>query len=423
MKRKLLLLLTGLLVLSAVGCGAPQEPAGPSASLSTTVNTSESESSAENSGASQEIPSAETTESASSDVQEPQNAEPEFTLSLKELFAQHGMKTGTCLTPQMTSSLNSSKLILEQFNSITMENAMKPDAILSKTKSTKSGEIVVEFSKDMLKMLDWAKTNDMAVRGHTLVWYSQTPEWIFHEEFNLKKDLVSRDEMLSRMESMIRQVFEQLEEGGYSDLFYAYDVVNEAWMEDGTMRDNKWKTIIGDDYLWYAFYYANQYAPQSIDLYYNDYNEQFKAETLVNFVNTLVDENGNYLIDGIGLQAHLYTQDDLNGYLKAVEKLGSTGLKIQLTELDVCLGAWQNTLEANEKNLKVQGRYYYNLINGLFELADSGKIKMDALTFWGFADNMSWRREASPLLYDSTLTPKYSYYGAMQIREEAGFDN
>lgn len=342
-------------------------------------------------------------------------------VALKDVFAEHNMKVGTCLTTQMISNTKTSALIKEQFNSITMENAMKPESILDQKKSKENGEITVVFNKDMIKMLDWAKENNMAVRGHTLVWYSQTPVWIFREDFDLKKDFVDRDTMLNRMESFIKQVFTMLEEQGYSDLFYAYDVVNEAWMEDGTMRDNYWKQIIGDDYLWYAFYYANKYAPEHIDLYYNDYNEQFKSDALVKFVNTLVDDNGNYLIDGVGLQAHLYTQDSLPVYLSTVEKLGSTGLKVQLTELDVCLGAWQNTLKPTEDNLQKQGQYYYNLISGIFEKADAGLITTDALTFWGFSDGLSWRKEASPLLFNAKYEPKYSFYGAAQIKEQAGF--
>ena len=65
-------------------------------------------------------------------------------------------------------------------------------------------------------------------------------------------------------------------------------------MEDGTIRKSHWTETIGDDYLWYAFYYADKYAPDYIDLYYNDYNEQYKADTLSVFVNTLKDDDGRY---------------------------------------------------------------------------------------------------------------------------------
>ena len=388
MNKKLILLLIGLMLFTAAGCTAPaiEESTAP--------------------------------ESVSEEL--PAEQDPAAGLSLKDLFAQHGMKVGTCLSPQMIRGEKTNDLILSQFNSVTMENSMKPEAILNQIKSKEAGELVVNFNNEAKQMLDWAKENNFSMRGHTLVWYSQTPEWLFHEDFDANKDYVDREELLARMESMIRQVFETLTEQGYIDLFYAYDVVNEAWMEDGTMRKCHWSEIIGDDYLWYAFYYADKYAPESIDLYYNDYNEQYKTDALVKFVKTLVDENGKYLIDGVGFQAHLYTTDSLTAYFKTVDALAETGLKLQLTELDVCLGKYQAPQPADDTNLAAQGAFYYDLINGLFERADAGKLKMDALTFWGFADNMSWRREYSPLLYDSKLSPKKALYGALQLEEACG---
>ncbi|MBR5712785.1 MAG: endo-1,4-beta-xylanase [Lachnospiraceae bacterium] len=343
---------------------------------------------------------------------------------LRDVFSEHGLRVGTCLTTQMSGNASITKLIKEQFNSVTMENDMKPDYILNEQKSKETGEIVVEFNDNMLTMLEWARANGMAVRGHTLVWYSQTPQWIFYEDFDTSKSYVTREVMLERMESYIKQVFTKLVSEGYSDLFYAYDVVNEAWMEDGSMRSqmNPWYTIIGEDYIWHAFNFANKYAPETIDLYYNDYNEQYKTNALEKFVKTLVDENGNYLIDGIGFQAHLYTQDSLTDYFKTVDQLSKLGLKIQLTELDVCLGKYQSPKMPTEKNLNEQGRFYYDLINGLFQRIDAGTLKMDALTFWGFSDGMSWRQGYSPLLYTKNYSKKPAYWGAAQIRDLAGFE-
>ena len=341
--------------------------------------------------------------------------------SLKEVFAAHNMKVGTCVTSGMIKSDKTSEVLLNQFNSLTMENAMKPDSIFDQAKSKEAGKPVVEFNEEALSIMAWAKEHNYSMRGHTLIWYSQTPEWLFRAGFEGSGAFVGRDEMLSRMEAMISGTFAKLEELGYLDLFYAYDVVNEAWMEDGTIRQNHWTETIGDDYLWYAFYYADKYAPESIDLYYNDYNEQYKMEPLLKFVDTLKDESGRYLIDGIGLQAHLYTSDSLTSYFYVLDKLAESGLKLQLTELDVCLGKYMSPLPADEENLKAQGQFYYDLINGLFERVDAGKIQMDALTFWGFWDIASWRKEYSPLLYGEDLAPKYAYYGALQVKDKAGY--
>ena len=342
---------------------------------------------------------------------------------LKDVFAEHGMKVGTCISGQMIDRPAISKIITENFSSLTCENAMKPDYIFNRNKSKETGDLVVEFNSEALKIMDYAKENGLKMRGHTLVWYSQTPNWIFKEGFENSGDFVDRDTMLARMESYIKQVFEQLETLGYIDLFYAYDVVNEAWMENGTMRQNNWSTIIGDDYLWYAFYFADKYAPESIDLYYNDYNEQMKTQALLKFVETLKDENGRYLIDGLGFQAHLYTEDSLVNYFRLVDAVAATGLKVQLTEVDIQLGKWQHPLPANDENFKTQGKFCYALVNGLFERVDNGTLNMDAFTFWGVTDSMSWRSEYSPLCFDADLQPKYEYYAAMQLRDYAGFDD
>ena len=341
--------------------------------------------------------------------------------TIKDIFEEHEIKAGTCVSSYVIGNSSMSDLILEQFCSITMENAMKPDYILNQDRSKAEGRLIVEYNNEAVSILKWAQENDLSMRGHTLIWYSQTPDWIFREGFDNKGALVGRWEMLTRMESLISGNFEELKRLGYLDLFYAYDVVNEALIEDGSIRKSHWTETIGDDYIWYAFYFADKYAPQTIDLYYNDYNEQYKADHLAEFVGTLTDEDGRSLIDGIGLQAHLYTSDDLKGYFNAVDTLAQTDLKLQLTEVDVGLGKYQNPLSPTDANLKNQGRFCYDLISGLFERVDSGMAKIDAITFWGFSDGISWRKEYSPQLYDSDLNPKYALYGAMQIYDYSGY--
>ena len=427
MKKKKLMALTVLVTLFLTAC-AVKEPSTTTGELAatqetevtvaedaTTEDAATEDTAAKDTAANEAATQESTTETA-------EQEEIVVTETIQSVLAQHNMKAGTCLSEQMIRNSKYEEFIKNNYNSITFENHLKPDYILDKNASKEAGDLVVEFNATTKALLQWCSENNMAMRGHTLVWYSQTPSWIFYEDFNTTKGLVSREVMLARMESYIKQVFEKLEDMGYLELFYAYDVVNEAWMEDGSMRDCLWQKTIGDDYLWYAFYYADKYAPEYIDLYYNDYNEQFKTDTLYDFVQTLVDEDGNYLIDGVGFQAHLYTEDSLEDYFKTVEKIGSTGLKVCLTELDICLGSWPDIKPPTEENLKAQGQHYYNLLNGLFRLADEGKVTMDSLTYWGFLDQLSWRKERNPLLIGADFTPKYAYYGALQMKEYAGFD-
>ena len=411
-------LLTMLLAFCLAGCSAEGEKnAAPVQPTVTSTETPAPEPT--------NTPTPEPTDTPTPEPTATATPKPTDTPAIKEVFGQHNMKAGTCMSYHMMTTKKTEQMMRQHFNSITFENELKPDAILNQAESKKAGDVVVKFSKNTLEMLEWCKTNNMAVRGHTLIWHSQTPNWIFHEEFDTSKPKAGREVMLARMESYIKQTFELLEGLGYLDMFYAYDVVNEAWIDDGTMRpESQWLQTIGDDYLWYAFYFADKYAPEHVDLYYNDFNEQIqnKPEALYNFVQTLKDENGEYLIDGIGFQAHLYTEDSLEDYFATVDKLGSLGLKINLTELDVSLGTWQNIKIPTDENLRVQGRFYYDLIHGLLERADAGTVNMDALTFWGFADKLSWRAERNPLLFNTLYLPKYAFYGALQIKELAGFE-
>ena len=154
----------------------------------------------------------------------------------------------------------------------------------------------------------------------------------------------------------------------------------------------------------------------------NELMEKCYRDLYFHAYQTLKDEDGNYLIDGIGFQAHLYTEDDLDLYFQHMDKMATLGLKINLTELDVCLGSYPVIKSATEKNLKAQGQWYYNLIAGILERVEAGTVEMDALTIWGFTDTLSWRRERNPMPFNMALKPKYALYGILQMKELAGFD-
>lgn len=345
----------------------------------------------------------------------------EYEGGLKDVYEDHGLIAGTCLAPAMIGSEKYTSIILENFNTITLENHMKPEAILDHKASIEAGEIVVKFPKDTIDLLDFAKENNLSVRGHTIVWHSQTPDWIFFEDFDTTKGEVDRDTMLDRMEKYIKRTFEILKELDYIDMFYAYDVVNEALLDNGSLRDSHWKSTIGDDYIWYAFYYADKYAPDHIKLYYNDFNEQFKTQAYIKLAKSLVDDDGEFLIDGLGCQGHLYTKDSIDSYISMLKSFAELGLDVQITELDISLGTWQQILKATDDNLKDQGKYYYELISRIIAENEAGNTNVSGITFWGFADQLSWRRDRSPLLFDAKLNPKYSYHGAMLNKDHAGY--
>ena len=159
-------------------------------------------------------------------------------------------------------------LITNQFNSITMENQMKPESLLSKENQTRGTDTNVLINEEILqKVLKLASDNGLKLRGHTLVWHSQTPEWFFHKDYNVDKSLVSKDVMRQRMESYIKKVLTYCQEN-YPGVVYAWDVVNEAVNDDGTMRtSSNWYKVYGDaGYVTDAFTFARKYADKDVKL-------------------------------------------------------------------------------------------------------------------------------------------------------------
>lgn len=335
---------------------------------------------------------------------------------LKDTFAQWGLKVGTCINPNYLEEPYVGKL-KEQFNSVTLENHLKPGFTLNQALSKKNGRVSVEFSADTVRLLNWCKENEIPVRGHTLVWYMDSPEWLFHKDFETDASNVSRDEMLQRMEDYIRAFFETVEAGGWSEIMYCIDVVNEAIIAPSSLRKCLWLDLIGEDYVWYAFYYARKYAPAQMKLCYNDFDLEMKVNKVIELVQSLKDANGNSLVDVIGQQGHYGAYSSIDTLMAAMKKIGlETGCELQVTELDVSVSR-----QGTENELKKQGRFYYDFVQQILVLRKEG-INVTGLTLWGFADALSWMPSGYLHIYDRNMVPKYAFFGMLGLKEYAGFD-
>ena len=345
--------------------------------------------------------------------------------------------------------------IVSQFNSMTFGNEFKPAYNFDA-----ESESLFTVNRAAEELLDWAKDNGIPVRGHTLVWHSQVDPSIFAKDFTatvngaptrdanatLDEDcLVSREELLSRLEKYINGVIEYTYANGYADVIYAWDVVNEAADErqpDG-MRKSYWYQIIGPDFLYYAFLYTREaetkYAAEYADLYgldpegdlssitpelfYNDYNEWFpsKCDAIIAFLTqTQFNEGhrmvqsdvinpdgdgtiyGDGLIDGIGLQGHLTVSDSLYQYKDAIVKYSEAINNLHVTELDV------GKAVAGEAGEFQQAKFFYDYFKMLCDCQDAG-ANITSVTLWGLTDTSSWRKESEPLLFYSDLTGKPAY--------------
>ena len=336
-------------------------------------------------------------------------------VSLKDVYSQY-FKIGTAVTTKELAPASTKELIQKHFNSITPGNEMKPDAILDKNAclalaadgDDENPQVNLASARSIL---NFARDNNIPVRGHVLVWHQQTPTWFFKENYDENGDWVSKEKMLVRMENYIKNVFAAIAEE-YPDVnFYAFDVVNECWLDDGSARQpgsqeegsakSPWVQIFGDNsFIKPAFEFAKKYAPEDCKLYYNDFNEYMPGKTpaIVKMVEE-INADGHY-IDGIGMQSHLGTDifPTVSLYKKTLKAFAETGLDIQVTELD-------HMISGTDK-FEEQAQYYSDIMDAIMEYKDN----VSAVVFWGTTDDMSWRASKYPLLFNEDYTAKPAFY-------------
>ena len=331
--------------------------------------------------------------------------------ALKELYAGR-FDIGTCVGNRMAQQDEAMAFVESQFNIITPENELKPDAVLDVGMSLVAAmedetAVAVHFNA-AAPILDYARDHGLKVHGHVLVWHNQTPDVFFREGYRSGAPLVSREVMLARLENYIRQVMEFMEEN-YPGLVVSWDVVNEA-IDDSTgeLRDSMWLRVVGEDYLARAFELARKYAPEGTLLYYNDYNTAYltKQNGIVRLLEALMAE-GN--IDGYGFQMHhAVAQPSLAQITASVERIAAMGLRLRVSELDI-------TVDDNgEESFTRQAALYGDIMRLLLKHAD----QFEAVQFWGLTDNMSWRASQYPLLFDAAAQPKAAFWAVVQAKEE-----
>lgn len=356
-------------------------------------------------------------------------------------------------------------LVTKHFNAVTLGNALKPDALFGYSNNNVPGTEEVEFNgKKMVVpvldysraerllnvILEWNEENpdkQIKIRGHVLVWHSQTPEWFFHEDYVASKDYVSKEEMNKRLEWYIATVLNHFtgEDSPYKDMFYGWDVVNEAVSDSGkkyrTDAENPneslsqathgsnsswWHVYQSNEYIINAFRFANKYAPADLELYYNDYNEfnLHKKDGIVQLINDVKAAEGTR-IDGFGMQGHygLNSPDAslLTGYIIEYAKAAGS---VQITEWDVSSStSYDGTDKTKPDEYRRQALYYMRMYNNAVKLAMQEGYKVTGLTWWGVVDKYSWlqsssnvgggtngKRKQCPLLFDDDYKAKPAYW-------------
>jgi endo-1,4-beta-xylanase len=280
-----------------------------------------------------------------------------------------------------------------EFNYVTPENEMKWDV----TEPTQNG-FTFELGD---QIVDFAVQNGMKVKGHALVWHNQLPQWL--------TSMTNADQIRSAMINHIQGVMEY-----YRGKVIAWDVVNEAFDDDGSLRDSIFSRYLGDSFIEAAFRAASEADPD-VKLYYNDYDIESaydKADSAYELVRDFVERG--VPIDGVGMQMHTRTTDEdppLPEFEANLQRIVDLGLEVVLSEMDVRLCA--------DGTFEQQRTRYHDLIEVCMN-----EPKCTAITIWGITDQYSFLNERTdlqcagtepprPLLWDDDYDEKPAYTGVM----------
>ena len=310
--------------------------------------------------------------------------------------------------------LQSKNIVTSEFNSITPENSLKWMFLQPFPNKFNFG------AAD--KYVELGIKNNMHIVGHALVWHNQLADFM--------KTTRSRSEFKKHVENHINTVVSR-----YKGKIDAWDVVNEAFNENGSLRPSVFKKQMGDNYIEDVFKLAETADPDA-DLIYNDYNlyKPAKRAGVLKMVKKL-QENGTK-INAIGVQAHWrLNSPSLMEIEQIILDISDLGVEVMFTELDVTVlpNPWELVgAEVTQNFSKFEGdpkmdpypkglpksveKQLAKRYEDIFKLFVKHQDKISRVTFWGVMDKHSWLndwpikgRTNYPLLFDRNYQPKKAY--------------
>lgn len=318
------------------------------------------------------------------------------------------------------------KGILKHYNIYVLGNELKSD-------HCNPAEGVYNFA-DADAFVEIGKAANAKLRGHTIVWHSQVPQWWFKADPNDSSSLqdclangklATREQLTERVTTYISEVI-----GRYKDDIKYWDVCNEVLNSNGirtTADDSYWAEIIGDvdgngyadDYVEIAFNAAREAGGDDLVLMINDFNMEWqdtKTNAMYNMVERMLRKGVR--IDGVGFQSHISVDCNVANYRKNIEKIAGLAavydecfpefagnFRIQITELDMNMFVGANADGAfynwSAEEYERQAEKYAELMDMFLDFADEGVI--DAILFWGTDDENSWLNTTPKLRRNAAL--------------------
>jgi endo-1,4-beta-xylanase len=315
------------------------------------------------------------------------NLSAQTTPTLRQLAEARGIAIGAAATPNFYDPLEPEypTVLAREFNMLVAENIMKWSGL--------SGERGKYSFAAANAMVEFAQKNKMQVRGHTLVWHESLPRYVFQ----------IKDKNL--MQNVLRQQVQTVA-GHFKGKIAAWDVLNEAVLDDGSYRKTPFYNVLGEEFIGNLFKWARQADPKA-KLFYNDFSTEAinpKSDAIYNLVKNLLAKG--VPIDGVGFQTHVDTNFSVEKaqMQQNMQRFRDLGLEVQMTEVDVQL---RGDAPINER-LASQAKIYKDLMQACLA------VQCTAFVTWGFTDAYSWRSAQQPLLFDSSYQPKPAYFALQE---------
>lgn len=321
--------------------------------------------------------------------------------SLRDVYEPY-FAIGAAVEPQ--TLVTHREILTRHMASLTAENHMKLHMVrpFRGTTSYAGADAIVSFAEE----------HGMQVRGHTLLWHEAAPDWFFEDDSGRP---AAAGTVRERLREHIAAIVAR-----YRGRVYAWDVVNEAVSDSsgtGILRETRWLETLGPSYLADAFHAAHEADPDAL-LFYNDYSlvEPGKRARTVELLRGLIADG--VPVHGVGMQGHwTMTWPPVDLIDQAISAYSELGLRVEITELDVSFYDWNDHSTRFDSFTpgmdEALARRYGEIFAVLREHADA----IDAVTFWGAADDVSWLnyipvrgRPNYPLLFDRDHQPKAAFF-------------
>jgi endo-1,4-beta-xylanase len=308
--------------------------------------------------------------------------------SLRAAARGSGVRIGTAVDmAALAADAPYKAAVAREFDTVTPENVMKWEVV-----EPQPG--VYDWTQAD-QLVDFARKNGQLVRGHTLVWHSQNPSWLTEDAYTP-----------AQLRTLLRKhILDEV--GHFKGKIWAWDVANEVFNEDGTLRDTIWLRALGPDYIADAFRWAHQADPKAL-LFVNDYNNEAvnaKSDAYYALVKRLRAQG--VPVQGYGMQGHLALQYSLPTTVPAnVQRFDKLGVKTAFTEVDVRM-----LLPADSVKTAAQTEGFALMLRACLLVRHCVSY-----TVWGFTDKYSWvpgvfDGEGSATPTDENLQPKPAWNG------------